>query len=68
MPYSVEFKDNTSPLGNGAYQPNWSFQKGQKILYEGTEAEVISISPILVIKTTDRVVCGNIQKRIRCVK
>ena len=68
MPYSVELKDNTSPLDNGAYQPNWIFQKGQKILYEGKEAEVISINPILVIKTRDRVVCGNIQKRIRCVQ
>jgi len=40
----------SSALDNGAYQPNWIFQKGQKVLYEGKEAEVISINPILIIK------------------
>jgi len=37
------------------------FQKGQRILYEGDEAEVIRVDPLLVIKTSNRIVCGAIQ-------
>jgi hypothetical protein len=33
-------------------------QKGQRILYEGEEAHVIKVKPLLVIKTRDRVICG----------
>jgi len=37
-------------------------QKGQKIIYEGEEAEVIREKPLLVIKTKSRVICGALQK------
>ena len=36
-------------------------KKGQKIIYEGDPAEVIRISPLLVIKTKKRIVCGAIK-------
>ena len=39
-------------------------QKGQRIIYEGEEAEVISVQPLIVIKTKNRVVCGAIHKRL----
>lgn len=68
MSHSVEFKKNTLALDNNPYPTNGIFQKGQKILYEGEKAKVISIKPILVIKTKDRIVCGYIQKRIRCIE
>ena len=68
MSHSVEFKKNTLALGNNSNQSNGIFKKGQKILYEGEKAKVISIKPILVIKTKDRIVCGYIQKRIRCIE
>lgn len=68
MPESFELKHNTTPFNSGAYQSISIFQKGQKILYEGEEAEVISTSPMLIVKTRNAVVCGNIQKSISSVK
>jgi len=45
--------------------PGWEeefFLPGQKILYEGKDAQIIKVKPFLVIKTEDRVVCGALQK------
>ncbi|MBW1853464.1 MAG: hypothetical protein JRJ00_02090 [Deltaproteobacteria bacterium] len=44
------------------------FQKGQMILYEGKEAEVISVSPMLIIKAGDRVICGALHNRIEFIE
>lgn len=33
-------------------------KKGQKIQYEGEEAEVIKVTPLLILKTETRVICG----------
>jgi len=38
------------------------FQKDQKVLYEGRDAQIIRVKPFFVIKTGDRVVCGDLQK------
>jgi len=35
--------------------------KGQRITYQGDSAEVIRTSPVLVIKTKKRIVCGAIK-------
>ena len=40
---------------------SFSFQKGQKITYEGEEGEIVSVDPFFVIKTRTRVVCGNVR-------
>jgi len=40
-------------------------QKGRRIIFEGEEAYVIRVKPLLVIKTKSRVVCGNLQKKIK---
>lgn len=37
-----------------------SLKKGQKIVYDGEEAEVIKISPLLILKTKTRVICGEL--------
>jgi hypothetical protein len=37
-------------------------QKGKRIIFEGEEAYVIRVKPLLVIKTKDRVVCGALHK------
>jgi hypothetical protein len=37
-------------------------EKGQRLIYEGEEAEVICVTPLIVIKTGHRVVCGALQK------
>jgi hypothetical protein len=36
-------------------------KKGQRIIYQGDPAEVIRISPLVVIKTKKRIVCGAIK-------
>jgi len=38
------------------------FKAAQKLIYEGDEAEVIRKSPLLVIKTENRIICGAIGK------
>ena len=37
---------------------------GQEIVFEGEEAYILRLSPYLVIKTKDRVVCGALHSRI----
>ena len=39
-------------------------RSGQKVRFENEEAEIIRISPFLVIKTKDRVVCGALHHRL----
>ena len=39
------------------------FEVGQKLIYEGDEAEVIRKSPLLVIKAKNRIICGAIEKK-----
>ena len=41
----------------------YPFQRGQRIIYEEEEAEIIRITPLLVIRTRNRVVCGALQNR-----
>ena len=43
------------------------FKVGQKLIYEGDEAEVIRKSPLLVIKTKNRIICGAIGKNLVCM-
>ena len=51
LPFSFEFEQERSPL-----------QKGQVVIFEGEEAEVVRIKPLFVIKTKNRVVCGALQE------
>lgn len=39
-------------------------RSGQKVRFENAEAEVVRTSPFLVIKTKDRIVCGDLRHRI----
>ena len=39
-------------------------QKGQRVFYKDEEAEVIRVTPLMVIKTRNGVVCGALQKRL----
>ncbi len=57
-------KDANNDLPNNIFV--WEtehLQKGQSIMYEGEEAEVISVKPFLVIKTKNSVVCGVLRKQ-----
>jgi hypothetical protein len=40
-------------------------QKGQKIMYEGEEAEIIRVKPFPIIKTKTGVVCGVLNKQYK---
>jgi len=42
-------------------------QKGQRIIYKDEEAEVIRVTPLMVIRTKNGVVCGDLQKRFLCI-
>jgi len=39
-------------------------EKGKRVVYEGEEAEVVCVVPLIVIKTSHRVVCGALQKQL----
>ncbi len=43
-------------------------QKGQKIMFEGEEAEVIRVTPFLVIQTKSGIVCGDLRKKLEHIK
>ena len=47
--------------------PN-QLRKGQRIIYEGKEAEVIGVKPLLTIKVKDRIICGSLKARIEKIK
>ena len=44
------------------------FQEGQIVLYEGEEAKVIGVEPLLIIKVNDRVICGALHSGIEFIK
>jgi hypothetical protein len=44
------------------------FQEGQIVLYEGEEAKVIGVEPLLIIKINDRIICGALHGRIEFIK
>ncbi len=39
------------------------FRKGQKVMFEGEEANVVRVHPLVVIKTKSRVVCGALHEQ-----
>jgi len=42
-------------------------EKKRKIIYEGEEAFLIRSKPFHVLKTKNRVICGNLQNRFRYI-
>ncbi len=43
-------------------------RKGEIVMYEGKEAEVIRVKPILVIKVDNQFICGALHNRIEPLK
>lgn len=58
-------KSKKSPLTLAARAEQEKFppKKGQRIIYEKEEAEIIRVKPLFVIKTRKRVICGALQER-----
>ena len=42
--------------------------KGDIVLYEGKEAELINIEPVLIIKIDGRIICGALHPLIDLIK
>jgi hypothetical protein len=42
-------------------------RKGQIIIYDGKEAEVIGVKPLITIKIKDRVICGALIEQIEII-
>jgi len=49
-------------------ESNDLLRKGETVLYEGNEAELIRVKPFLVIKLDNRVLCGALHKQIEPLK
>jgi len=43
-------------------------KKGKQVLYDGKEAKVIGIKPLLIIKTGDRIICGALHEQIEFIE
>lgn len=60
--------NNTFSLVDKGYAANFVLQTGQRIIYEGEEAQIIRLSPFLVVKTSNRVICCAMFNKIEQVK
>jgi hypothetical protein len=43
-------------------------KKGKKVLYDGKEATVVGIKPLLIIKTGDRIICGALHEQVEFIE
>jgi hypothetical protein len=43
-------------------------RKGEIVMYEGKEAEVIRVEPLLIIKLNNRILCGDLHNQIEPLK
>lgn len=43
-------------------------KKGEIVMYEGKEAEVIGVTPLLTIKLENRVLCGALHNQIEPIE
>jgi hypothetical protein len=44
------------------------FRKGEIVTYEGQEAKVIGVKPLLIIKLENRILCGALHNHIEPIK
>ena len=65
MSSSMELPIDTLAFAGSTNQLECLLQKGQKIIFEEEEAEVIREKPLFVIRTKNRVVCGALQNRFK---
>lgn len=46
-------------------QVHYPLRQGQRVMYEEEEAEIIRVTPLLVVKTKNRVVCGALHNKFK---
>lgn len=56
--------NNNQPPETGTYATKIILQIGQRIIYNGEEGQIIRISPLVVVKTRNRIICGALFKKI----
>ena len=61
---SVSYQKDALALIYKVNQRDSLLRKGQIIMYEGEEAKVIRVKPLIVIKTENRVICGDLLKQL----
>ena len=59
---------NPGPMEDTAVLGHNRFKKGKKVLYDGQEAKVIGIKPLLIIKTEDRIICGALHEQVEFIE
>ena len=59
---------NSDPMEDTSENIHARFQKGQLVLYEGEEAEVMGVKPLLILKMKDRIICGALHAQIKFIK
>jgi len=42
-------------------------ERGQRVIYEGEEAYIINLKPVMVIKTKSKIICGALRDRLKGV-
>ena len=56
-------------LGKETLKPDRTqLRKGQIIIYEGKEAKVLAVKPLLTIKIKGRIICGSLSGQIELIK
>jgi hypothetical protein len=55
-------------MENASVPDHNRFKKGKKVLYDGKEAKVIGIKPLLIIKTEDRIICGALHEQVEFIE
>ena len=63
----LKFRRGTSSFDVKTDQKDFFPQKGQRVIYEKEEAKVLSVNPLLVIRTKNRVICGALQERFEYI-
>ena len=64
----MEVDINTGSMEDTSALDHDRFKKGKKVLYDGKEAKVIGIKPLLIIKIGDRIICGALHEQIEFIE
>lgn len=62
------FQENNLKCTSKSCRQEKLIHKGTTVIYEGSAFKVMRVTPFLVIKCGNRVVCGNLFKQIKLLK
>ena len=64
MSKSTSFQKDAFSFASKDNRQNSPLRKDQTIMYEGEKGKVISVKPLLVIRTENRVICGDLKDQL----